>query len=223
MIKYLQEDYLKHFKLTRPGCQVISTILNGRCALYDPKSCNPCISNGSQQCDEKTFKQIFLMETNNPLVCVNIEEYLSQFAGTKAEPRKRCDLMIFDNSKIAFVDMYCGQEKYVHPHVTTHKSGRVEKKIGKLATVRQQITLTLDKLCEVPSIESKMDTFQEKVGLFGYRRKNGSEEMVEPGKDVVNNINIFIRTAEVSSEGGYTLLPHGFKFSVVTYPEVYVW
>ena len=223
MIKYLQEDYLKHFKLTRPECQVITTTLNGLCIISDPKSCNPCISNGCQQCDKNSFKQIFLLETKASLSCVNIEEYLSQFAGTMAEPRNRCDLMIYDNSKIAFVEMYCGQEKYIHPYETTHKSGRVEKKMGKLATVRKQITVTIDKLCEVPSIESKMNTFQEKVGLFGFRKKNGNEEMVESGQNVENNIDIFIRTAEASSEGGYTLLPHGFRFSVVTYPEVYVW
>ena len=216
MIKYLQEDYLKHFQLTRPGCQVISYSLNGRCELYDPKSCNPCISNRRQQCDAKSIKQIFLLETKNSLHCVKIEEYLSQFAGTKAEPRKRCDLMIYDKSKIAFVEMYCGQEKYIHPH-------GVEKKIGKLATARQQITETLDKLCEVPSIESEMNTFHEKVGLFGFRRKNVSDEFFDPKQNVENNMNIFIRTAEVSSEGGYTILPHGFKFSVVTYPCVYVW
>lgn len=223
MIKYLQEDYLNHFKLTRPECKVHSTALNGLCALYDSRSCNPCISNGRQQCDANSFKQIFLLETKSPVDCVNIDEFLSQFSGTKAEPRNRCDLMLYDNSKIAFVEMYCGQEKYIHPYETTHKSGRVEKKIGKLATVRQQITVTLDKLCEVPSIESKINTFQERLGLFGFRRKNGSKEMLEQGQGVENNINIFIRTAEAASEGGYTMLPHGFKFSVVTYPDVYVW
>ena len=59
--------------------------------------------------------------------------------------------------------------------------------------------------------------------MFGFRRKNGSKEMLEQGQGVENNINIFIRTAEAASEGGYTMLPHGFKFSVVTYPDVYVW
>lgn len=223
MIKYLQDDYQKHFKVTRSGCQVISFTLDGRCALYDPKSCNPCISNGRQQCDVNSFNQIFLLETRETLHCVNIEEYLSQFAGTKAEPPNRCDLLIYGNSKIAFVEMYCGQEKYIHPHETTHKSGLVEKKIGKLAHARLQITVTLDKLCEVPSIESEMNAFQERVGLFGFRNKNGRESLLESEQSVENNINIFIRTAEASSEGGYTLLPHGFKFSVVTYPKVYVW
>ena len=223
MIKYLQEDYLKHFKLTRPECQVISTKLNGFCALYDSKSCNPCISENRQQCDANSFKQVLLLETKSPVYCVNIEEYLNQFSGTKVEPRNRCDLMIYDNSKIAFVELFCGQEKYIHPHETTHKSGQVEKKRGKLATARQQITATLDKLCVVPSIESKIGTFQERLGLFGFRRKNGNKEVLQQGQIVEKNIDIFIRTAEASSEGGYTLLPHGFKFSVVTYPDVYVW
>ena len=223
MIRFLQEDYLRHFELTRPGCQVISTTLNGLCALYDSKSCNPCISDGRQKCDANSEKQILLLETKLPLHCVNIEEYLSQFSGTKAEVRKRCDLLIYDNSKIAFVELFCGQGKFIHPYETIHMSGRVEKKVGKLALARQQITETIEKLCEVPSIESKMNTFKERLGLLGFRRKNGGEGMLEQGQNVENNIRIFIRTAEAPTDGGYTLLPHGFKFSVVAYPAFYVW
>jgi len=222
MITHLQNDYIHHFGLTGTNYQVLNSVLKGHCILYDPHSCDPCLSNNGQQCDNATSKQIFVLETNENVTCVNIEDFLNQFVGKKADSKSKCDLLLYDGSKISFVDMYCGKEKFIFPHDTTHTDGRIEHKKGKLATVRQQITSTIDKLCEVPSIEKLIQTFQKKEGIFGYRGKNANKSPQQETPEE-SNISIFIKTAEMASNDLYSHLTHGFLFKTVKYPEVYVW
>ena len=222
MIQHLQEDYIRHFGLTGTNYQVLNTTLNGRCILFDPNSCDPCIRDNRQQCDNELSKQIFILETSEEVTCVNIEAFLKQFSGKKAGARRKCDMMLFGDVKISFLEMYCGEEKYLFPHTTSHKDGSVEQKIGKLATVRQQIISTIDKLCEVPSIEKTIHTFQKKEGIFGYRRKNTNDKTPKETPEE-SNISIFIKIAELSSKDLQSRLTHGFIFKTVMYPDVYVW
>ncbi len=222
MIAQLQDDYIQHFGLTGTNYKVPNSVLKGHCILYDSNSCDPCISNNRQQCDNALSKQIFILETNENVTCVNIEAFLNQFSGKKAGVRRKCDMMIYGDVKISFLEMYCGEEKYLYPHFTSHKDGNVEEKIGKLATVRQQIISTIDKLCEVPSIERAIQTFQKKEGIFGYRRKDANDKFQQETREE-KNISIFIKTAEKASKDLHSRLPHGFIFKTVIYPEVYVW
>jgi hypothetical protein len=92
-----------------------------------------------------------------------------------------------------------------------------------LATVRQQITSTIDKLCEVPSIEEAFQTYQNKEGIFGYRRKIANSVNPQQETPEESNISIFIKTSEMSSSDLHSNLSHGFIFKTVMYPDVYVW
>jgi hypothetical protein len=157
------------------------------------------------------------------VTCVNIEAFLNQFSGKKAGVRRKCDMLLYGGTKISFLEMFCGEEKFLYPHVTTHKDGSVEQKTGKLATVRQQITSTIDKLCEVPSIEEAFQTYQNKEGIFGYRRKIANSVNPQQETPEESNISIFIKTSEMSSSDLHSHLSHGFIFKTVIYPEVYVW
>lgn len=222
MIAHLQDDYISHFGLTGTNYQVSSSVLSEPCKIFDPNSCDPCLRNNRQQCDNATFKQIFILETHENVTCVNIEAFLNQFSGTRAGLRQRCDMLLYGAAKICFLEMYCGEEKYLYPHNAKHSSGRVEEKEGKLATVRQQITSTIDKLCEVPSIKETIHTYQKKEGILGYRRKYTNDNLQQETPEE-RNINIFIKTAETASDGGYSRLTHDFIFKTVLYPEVYVW
>lgn len=222
MITYLQDDYIRYFGLTGTNYQVPNTVLNGHCILYDSNSCDPCISNNMQQCDKASSKQIFVLDSNENVTCVNIEAFLNQFSGKKAGIGKRCDMMLYGGAKICFLEMNCGEEKHLYPHLTTHKDGNVEQKMGKLASVRQQIISTIDKLCEVPSIQDAFQGFQKKEGIFGYRRKYANDKSQQETPEE-NNISIFIKTAEMSSNDLSSRLTHGFIFKTVIYPEVYVW
>ena len=223
MIDYFLDDYTQHFKLTGTTYHVQYNTLNGRCVLFDTKSCDPCIGKGKRQCDESSFKQIFLIEANCDVCCVNIEDFLNQFVGTKADSQSKCDLLLYGGTKVSFIDMYCGQEKFVFPYDTMHTDGRVEHKIGKLATVRKQISSTINKLCEVPKIEQALQSFKDKEGLFAYRRKTIHEEGSFQEESLERSINVFIRAAEAASSDLHTLLTHGFVFKTVLYPKVYVW
>lgn len=223
MITRLQDDYIRHFGLTGTNYQVPNTVLNGHCILFDPNSCDPCISINRQQCDNASFKQIFILETHKNVTCVNIEAFLNQFTGTRAGLRRRCDMMLYDAATICFLEMYCGKEKYVFPYDTTHTDGSVEHNKGKLASARQQISSTIDKLCEVPSIENTIKTYQKKEGIFGYRRKNASGDKSTLETREESNMSIFVKTSEVSSDDLHSNLTHGFIFKTVMYPEVYVW
>ena len=80
MITHLQDDYIHHFGLTGTNYQVSHTVLNGHCILFDSKSCDPCISNNRQLCDNASSKQIFVLETSENVTCVNIEAFLNQFS-----------------------------------------------------------------------------------------------------------------------------------------------
>lgn len=223
MITHLQDDYIHHFGLTGTNYQVLHSVLNGHLSLYDPNSCDPCISSNKQQCDNASFRQIFILETNENVTCVNIEAFLNQFSGKKAGVRRKCDMLLYGGNKISFLEMFCGEEKFLYPHITTHKDESVDQKIGKLATVRQQITSTIDKLCEVPSIEEAIQSFQKKEGIFGYRRKNANSFNPQQETPEESNMSIFVKTAEVSSDDLHSNLTHGFIFKTVMYPEVYVW
>ena len=223
MIKHLQDDFIHHFELTGRNYQVYFSILNGHCILHDPYSCNPCIAKGKQQCDESSFKQIFILDTKDDVYCVNIEEFFNQFVGTKADSKSKCDLMLYGGTKVSFLDMYCGQEKFVFPYDTTHKDGRVEHKTGKIATVRKQITSTINKLCEVPIIEQALQLFNDKEGIFAYRNKTFHKDDSSQEESDESSITIFLRAAEAASSDLHTLLSHGFVFKTVLYPEVYIW
>lgn len=223
MIDFFLDKYKQYFKLTGTKYCLHYFTLNGRCVFSDPKSCDPCIGKGKRLCDESSFKQIFLIETDGDIICVNIEDFMNQFVGTKADSQSKCDLMLYGETKVTFLDMYCGQEKFVLPYDTTHTNGRVEHKIGKLATVRNQIISTINKLCEVPKIEQALQSFKDKEGLFAYRSKTNHLENPSQEKPLERNINIFIKAAEAASNDLHTLLTHGFVFKTVIYPEVYVW
>ena len=223
MIDTFLEDFTQHFKLTGTNYHVHYYIMNGRHVLFDPKSCDPCISKGKQQCDESSYKQIFILEAKSDVFCVDIEDFLNQFVGTKADSQSKCDLLLYGGTKVSFIDMYCGQDKFVLPYDTTHMDGRVEHKIGKLATVRKQIISSINKLCEVPKIKQVLQSFKDKEGLFAYRSKTTHVENSFQEESIERSINIFIKAAEVASSDLHTLLTYGFVFKTVLYPEVYVW
>jgi hypothetical protein len=108
--------------------------------------------------------------------------------------------------------MYCGQQKYVYPYI--YQKGLQE---GKLAKARKQITNTIDKLCEVPSIHLKVLLYGKKVGIFACRKK----QPIGEGTPDEENMQIFFHpTLETEA---FTLLANGFKFITVEYPDEFIW
>ena len=101
-----------------------------------------------------------LLHADHPVTVVDIEGFLNQFDGKKAALKDRCDRMLYDNNKIVLVDFYCGQQKFVPPYSNTQG-----EQPGKLAKARHQINSTVEKICEVPSINERIAHYATKEGM----------------------------------------------------------
>ena len=211
MIDLLQNDYIAHFGLTG-NYTVVHHTVQGNVVFHDEIACEDCKNRQKQQCDAATDEQNFKLSSNSEVEVVDIEQFFNQFDGKRAGVSSRCDLMLYSNNKIAFVDMYCGQQKFVHPYI--NQKGLQE---GKLAKVRKQITNTIDKLCEVPSIHLKVLLYGKKVGVFACRKK---QALGEGTRDEENMQVFFHPTFETDA---FTLLANGFEFFTVEYPDEFVW
>ena len=182
----------------------------GRVALHDVKACAACVRNGCDVCSGQNKEENFIVTASHSINIANIESFLEQMT---PDPEK-CDLMLYGNGKIVFVDMYCGQEKYVYPFV--NKNGLQQ---GKLAKVRSQITNTIRLLTAVPSINAKFSALKEKYGIFGCRLKQHSSS----SDSVADNMGAFMAMPIAASTGRYTPLVDGFMFTTKYYPDPYIW
>ncbi len=211
MIDCLQNDFTAHFGLTGTYT-VVHYTAQGNVVFHDDKACEDCKKVNKQQCDNATDEQNFLLFSDSDFEVVQIEKYFNQFNGKRAGLSNRCDLMLFSDDKIAFVDMYCGQQKFIYSYI--NQKGLQE---GKLAKARKQITNVIEKLCEVPSIHLKLLLYHKKTGVFACRKK----QPVGEGTLDEENMQVFINTTAETDT--HTLLTNGFEFVVVDYPDVYAW
>lgn len=211
MINVLQNDYISHFGLA--GKYTLHSYpIQGNMVLNDDKSCRQCKSNNAQKCDSETNEQTFMFFSDVEVSLVEIEDFLNQFEGKRAGVKDKCDLMLYDNQNIAFVEMYCGEQKYMYPYI--NQKGLHE---GKLAKARKQLNSTINKLSEVQSIKIKMDGYDKKTGIFACRKKSESSN----GSVDEENMQVFLNTTLESK--AHTLLSNNFRFVQVEYPEVYTW
>ena len=182
----------------------------GRIAFHDAKACNACIRNSCDVCSGQNREENFIVACAHPINIANNESFLEQMT---PDPEK-CDLMLYDNDKVVFVDMFCRQEKYVHPFVNMKGPQQ-----GKLAKVRSQITNTIQLLSAVPSINNKFAGLKEKHGVFGCRLKQQNSS----ADNVAGNMGAFMAMPIAASVGRYTPLVDGFMFTTKYYPDPYKW
>lgn len=215
MLQTLNRDFLDHYGLTGSRYSVHSRQVLGDLFLHDDKACCQCKRSNRQQCSAEDDEQVLHLFTSSNITIVDIEDYVLQFHGRRAGQGMICDLLLFDdsNTKIAFLDFYCGVQSYLYDHSV---DGSIEA--GKIAKVRRQISDTVGKLYTVPSIKSRIDAFSEKIGIFAYRRK-----MYGTNNPIEDNMTEFERPSIVTSQNFFSELPYGFKFLEVDYPQVYQW
>lgn len=212
MINLLKSDYINAFSLTGKDYTVEHSEYKGKVAFADPKSCRECVS---KVCSDTNREQVFVVESKDVITVVEIEKYFNQFRSERAKPRKRCDLMLYSLDKIAFVELYCGQQQFLTPYQNTKG-----EQPGKIARARQQISCTIDKLTEVETIKNRIHTFKECIGLFAYRKKydivNGAEEQ--------SMVDFMEMSENIASDPqSYTVLSNGVPFHTVTYPTIFQW
>ncbi len=212
MKNLLLNEYPAHFGAN--GRYDISSVENqGTFPLNDEKACRECRGQNKQQCSEEDADRHMLLHADHPVTVVDIEGFLNQFDGKKAALKDRCDRMLYDDNKIVLVDFYCGQQKFVPPYSNTQG-----EQPGKLAKARLQINSTVEKICEMPSINEKMDEYASKEGIFACRIKQPTEVTTLPGAVAMQT---FLNS--IPQVKGYTIIAHGFKFRMLEYPEIYEW
>ena len=218
MIAVLKNDYPKAFLLQGTHYDVAYSTVSGHQSLNDPKACRECKNEGRQICTGEDEEQCMLLYSLDNLVLVQIEKFLTQFDGSKAGVKSRCDMMLYGDDKIAFVEMNCGRRNNLFPK-TAMNSAKSVGDMGKMAKARQQLSETIEKLCSVPSIEQKIERFREKVALLAFRDKSNIHNQSE----VEKQMSVFLSMPNRVAKNRHTSLPHGFDFSMVSYPEEYQW
>ncbi|GEM_PF-6156118 len=211
----LQNDYISHFGLT--GKYIVPcTSMQGNFALSDDKACQMCIEDDRQHCSNDGEQEIMKINANESINAIDIEQFLTLFDGRRAGIKNRCDKLLYNGIKIAFVEMYCGLSRNLYPPYY--------QKVGKIAKARLQIESTIQKLCEVPSIAQRIDGTSQKHGILAYRERHspqGQESVPQPDK-VQQNMEVFWNS-DFQGNNLHTNLSHGFKFFVLKYPNEYKW
>lgn len=76
---------------------------------------------------------------------------------------------------------------------------------------------TVEKLCEVPAINERMNGYATKEGIFACRIKPPAVP-IPPGSP---GAQMFLNS--IPKVKGYTNIAYGFKFRMLEYPETYEW
>ena len=172
-------------------------------SFSDFRACSSC----GEGC---TDQQVFMVDFGNSQdVCiVELEKFFSQFANVERIAKGgRCDLMMYNNLKCAFVELSCLESQYL-------EDGR--GRIGKRTKARRQLCDSIMKLRYCTDIAEKIDSYEIKHAIFAYREKRkGNGRIYEA-------VSAFNMTDKISINS-ISDMGNGFSFVIVKYPEKYVW
>lgn len=210
MKQLLETDFVKSTNSSACNHKVVGQSFSGKAVFYDNRACDQCSINNEDGCN----KQVFNVESSGDVEVVDIENFLNGF---KKLRESKCDLVMYDNAKIAFVDMYCGQSKYVERYI----AGGVEKE-GKQDKVKRQIENTIKLLCNVPSINEFIGSLDNKIAIFACRLKDNQnanlpEKIKQTQESFMSAMNIHKNRQII------TPLSNGFSYLRVEYPNTYKW
>lgn len=179
--------------------------------LSDPIACQVCPQFFATGCDNT----VFLIRVQNVVNCINIERFFNQFHNIKGG---RCDYLLYDDTKIALIDLSCSIEDYVYPHIQEEKMVQ-----GKRLYARSQIEHTLDILMQEHEIAGCINIKEKKIGIFGYRVKNEESFQYIPRQILKEEAAWLAMEAEIEQRKLLFPMPYGFKFEMVRYDNVYNW
>lgn len=207
----LQSDFSKGYGLTRQ-VPLLYSEYSGSFSLKDSKACAVCEEPYRPSCDET----VLTVKVCSEITKIDFEAFINGFQGKIGGGR--CDYLLYSDYKIALVELTCIKPKYLGPHL---KDG--QKVEGKQERAYKQIKDSIDKLIQVPSLKEKVDSYPNKVGLFGYRAKSVAPFMGDVD-DVAKRIEDFMKvTFEIDSLNLSTDMGNGFQFMKVGYPNMYDW
>lgn len=180
--------------------------------LTDPISCNGCSYFFKMSCDGKTL----LVDANGKTVTVLEHENFMNTCGTNTGGN--CDYIIYDNSKVAFIDLYCGLEQFLYDHAV---DGVMVK--GKRKKVREQAENSIQRLYSVPSIAAYLNSIPDKLGVIGYRVKDDEIYPALPVTISKSEKMMMQMTRELESRHLSSPMSHGFRFLQIKYPQPLTW
>lgn len=208
MKEILENEFGKAFGSTKI-VEAKETVFCGTTRIKDDKSCLSCQKN--DECKDQTVIEIL---SKTDIHIIDFESFVNNFPKITGS---RCDLILYDKSKIALMELSCLSEEYLF----NGKYG--SEKTGKAVHAYKQISESLKKLHHSPSISKKINTFQYKTGIFAYRVKdlNMHDDFYKKFSDNTKQFSLFDKEMDkelMSSDIGY-----GFTFQKNRYPEKYIW
>lgn len=186
-----------------------ATIKNGDFSLVDDVACAQCRPFFHSTCNYEVLK----LHSDQPVELINLEKFICEL---KAEKGGVCDFLISGRDKILFIDLRCGFSKYLEPHLV-----KGVEKDGKKATSRKQTEVSINRLYEEEHLSSHIDGCQYKIAMLGYR--NIDKEIFQTCPSTISKAEeaSLSMMRDLQSKRLATPLSHGFRFIMVSYPNVF--
>jgi hypothetical protein len=213
MKSLLENDLLIH-KGRKADHIVCLFVFSNQKHIGDAVACHQCPLFFRRNCQG----DVFIIDTHTPISMIKYEEYVDRvFAGTH---NQCCDLILYDDDKIAFVDMTCSDESLLQSH---YREGEIVK--GKRAKCRSQIQDSLDLLYIVPSIASYIDAKTIKRAILAYRTKDITPfDEIEIEENLSKSEKAWLSMIqELEQRSLKTPMKYGFTYQSIKYPTPYQW
>lgn len=190
----------------------------GLFTLHDAIACQICKSHFVEKIN--CTSAVLTIHANNPVDVLCFERFISQFDGTSAEIKDRCDYLLYDHDaqkqKIAFCELTCSESKYLEPNASNKQPE------GKRAKAYSQMKTSLEALLTVSMLCVHILTRPKKYAIFGWRERN----VQFPMDQAATSMKEFTITPSSASNVLYSdvfVMGHGFTFAQIKYPTVYEW
>jgi len=207
----LLEQYLLKLSGGRKPISIPYESYSREFGLSDQKSCEDCKKNTRyfyNSCD--TDKYFVSLHKSNVCVKSICLEDIFQKTGKIPELQKGgcCDLLLYSDNKVALVEMTCGRQKYVG---------------GKRAKAYQQLRDSVCKLRKSDAISKKLDSYDERLALFSFRKKLFAVEKNYSDDTVLLQMKSFSKMSDKLALNSSTDMNNGFVFQIQEYPKVKEW
>lgn len=222
----LRNAFPVQYGLPTGSVHVVVQRYNAPFTISDGKTCRVCRANPARTnragCNEEILK---VNNNGTEIAVVEFEEYITQFAGTAANVKDRCDIIMTDggmgHNKIVFCELCCNEEKYVEPN-----DGNIYP-MGKRAKARQQMEKSIAVLLEESTTAVNLLTYPEKVCLFAWRDYDVPDTHIAATRGNARS-NVLAFGSSVSNLAEQTTthhqrMGHDFVFMQIKYPSVYNW
>lgn len=211
------ERYLTKGYGLKKQIQVPKSDARGYFSLPDRKSCEEAayfeLNRGLKLCPDGCSHDIITIKANAPVNIIDIEQLFEQFRRGRLSQGKKCDKLVYSAQTIAFVELSCIRQKYLE----NKDADEDNAKLGKRAKAYSQLQDSIAKLLYVPEIRDKIQSYPNKIAVFGYRLK---ENKKYNDNIAAKNMNAF-SWVERSHRGSQlrSIMDDGFYFYILKYPE----